>query len=521
MRVKGLDVKMMNAKGGANPALHGQNIGTQRFRQIAGKGCNQRAEKSEDEHPEQHGAFMIAPDTGDLVEKRLLRMGVLDHVKDREIGNDIGVDQSGGCQNDQSEDCKRRWHGHCHQLRITAMRADHRHDGLNNRQRKRQHQSKMADLDTHMQSPRPVICPPIRPFLQAVGKIFGNIVLVMLGKHIISAEQAIGAETPFRHHALPLTEQIRRNAFKHHFHGLDRVGDGKAQLAARAADGTFLDQAAKAETRAGRHVLFSKISRGAEETDILIERRQHQPDRNSQHGQRTANQEKALALSHNTVRAKPPLPLGLRAFCSAVALILCSPHVQSKCGGEALKFGPVFTLKSLHAASQRILRIVAAVEDHIGADQPLPAIDIPAILAKCFIEALNHAFHHRLPISGAERGSRFDIFGARTFRLRLFGARGITKDGNGFLKLAAPRCIRRSLVQKGLKAVSGTIRMAILHFALRKIILRTNIIGAEFGCFLEQLLGLGRNRAAGSSRQSLAQSRIRARFSPAIRMDVR
>lgn len=151
-------------KGGANPALHGQNIGTQRFRQIAGKGCNQRAEKGEDEHPEQHGAFMIAPDTGDLVEKRLLRMGVLDHVKDREIGNDIGVDQSGGCQNDQSEDCKRRWHGHCHQLRITAMRADHRHDGLNNRQRKRQHQSKMADLDTHMQSPRPVICPPIRPF---------------------------------------------------------------------------------------------------------------------------------------------------------------------------------------------------------------------------------------------------------------------------------------------------------------------------------------------------------------------
>ncbi|CAB4326854.1 hypothetical protein BCH_02219 [Brucella sp. 191011898] len=120
---------------------------------------------------------------------------------------------------------------------------------------------------------------------------------------------------------------------------------------------------------------------------------------------------------------------------------------------------------------------------------------------------MNHAFHHRLPICGAKRRSCLDIFGARTFRLRLFGARGITKDGNGFLKLAAPRCIRRSLVQKGLQAISGTIRMAILHFALRKIILRTNVIGAEFGCFLEQLLGLGRNRAAGSSRQSLTQSK--------------
>ncbi|MNN71989.1 hypothetical protein D3C81_1879820 [compost metagenome] len=59
-------------KGGSNPALNAKDIRTQGFRQIAGKSCNQRTEETEDQHPQQHGAFMIAPNAGNFIKHRLL-----------------------------------------------------------------------------------------------------------------------------------------------------------------------------------------------------------------------------------------------------------------------------------------------------------------------------------------------------------------------------------------------------------------------------------------------------------------
>ena len=47
---------------------------------------DQRAEERQDQHPEQHRAFVVAPDAGDLVDQRLRRMRVLPDVRDREIG---------------------------------------------------------------------------------------------------------------------------------------------------------------------------------------------------------------------------------------------------------------------------------------------------------------------------------------------------------------------------------------------------------------------------------------------------
>ncbi len=37
-----------------DPALHGEDIGAQRFRQVAGKSRDQRTEEGENEHPQQH-----------------------------------------------------------------------------------------------------------------------------------------------------------------------------------------------------------------------------------------------------------------------------------------------------------------------------------------------------------------------------------------------------------------------------------------------------------------------------------
>ena len=45
--------------------------------------------KAEDQHPEQHRAFVVAPDAGDLEEQRLRRMAVLPDVAHREVRGDI------------------------------------------------------------------------------------------------------------------------------------------------------------------------------------------------------------------------------------------------------------------------------------------------------------------------------------------------------------------------------------------------------------------------------------------------
>jgi hypothetical protein len=61
-------------------------------------------EDHEDQHPEEHGAFVIAPDAGDLEDEGLERMGMVGREREAEIGNGEGLHHG-----------KER-HGHQHHL---------------------------------------------------------------------------------------------------------------------------------------------------------------------------------------------------------------------------------------------------------------------------------------------------------------------------------------------------------------------------------------------------------------------
>ncbi len=65
----------------------------QRRRQVAPEPGRHRPEERQDQHPEQHRAFVIPPGAGDLVEHRLGGMRVLDHQPQREIRGDEGMHQ--------------------------------------------------------------------------------------------------------------------------------------------------------------------------------------------------------------------------------------------------------------------------------------------------------------------------------------------------------------------------------------------------------------------------------------------
>ncbi len=118
-------------KGSSNPALNAKNVRTQGFWQIAGKGCNQRTEETKNQHPQQHRAFMIAPNAGNFIKHRLLRMGVFDHVKDRKVRDDIGECQNHERERNQRKDGQCSWYCNPHQLHVSTLRTYDRRDRLN------------------------------------------------------------------------------------------------------------------------------------------------------------------------------------------------------------------------------------------------------------------------------------------------------------------------------------------------------------------------------------------------------
>ena len=118
-------------------------------RQVVAEQRHRGAEQREDEHPQQHRAFVVAPHAGDLVEQRLVDVAVLGDVQHREIRRDIGVHQRREGERDQRELRQRGACAERHQPGVTRARAPQRHGRLHQRQRQRQDQREMAELDDH------------------------------------------------------------------------------------------------------------------------------------------------------------------------------------------------------------------------------------------------------------------------------------------------------------------------------------------------------------------------------------
>jgi len=57
-----------------DPRLHAEHVGLEARRQIAAEERDHRAEHAEDQDPQQHRAFVVAPHSADLVDQGLRRM---------------------------------------------------------------------------------------------------------------------------------------------------------------------------------------------------------------------------------------------------------------------------------------------------------------------------------------------------------------------------------------------------------------------------------------------------------------
>ena len=226
-------------KGRRDPRLHRKRIGLEHERQIGAEHRDQGAEEREDRHPQHHRAFVIAPDAGEPIDQRHLRIRILVDIDHREIRRDVAIAERAERHRDEEELRERRRRRHAHQREIVAARADDRHRALNEGQAQRQHQCVMAEFGNHPVLRLPalaraeyalrarthhlfalrqasgllaVIVLPMPRLLQGIGDLLGHIGLVVFGENGVGGEHARAVERAFGDHALPFAEQIRQHA---------------------------------------------------------------------------------------------------------------------------------------------------------------------------------------------------------------------------------------------------------------------------------------------------------------------
>ena len=118
-------------------------------RQVAAEQGDGGAEQRQDQHPQQHRAFVVAPHAGDLVEQRLGGMRVGPHVLDREVGRDVGVRERAEGDGEQRELGQGGGLGDLHQARIAGAGAPGRQRHLHQRHGEREDDGEMSEFDDH------------------------------------------------------------------------------------------------------------------------------------------------------------------------------------------------------------------------------------------------------------------------------------------------------------------------------------------------------------------------------------
>ena len=150
-RVRGQDDKCQ--KTDADQPLHRQHPRAQGRRQVTAERRDHQAVDGEDQHPKDHRALVVSPHTGNLVEHRLQRVGILGDVRDREVGNDERPGQAPEGQGNEHELTGRRGPPQLHQPRIAALRTDQRQRSLDYRQAERENEGVMSNLRDHGLAP--------------------------------------------------------------------------------------------------------------------------------------------------------------------------------------------------------------------------------------------------------------------------------------------------------------------------------------------------------------------------------
>ena len=136
-------------EGEADQALNGERVGAKLRRQRAAEQSDKRAEDRENENPQQHRAFVVSPDAGDLVDRGHRDIRILGDVEDGKVRAEMCVDERGEGDGDQRELEQRRVAPDGHKSDVANTRAPERDDCLGERSREREHKGEMADLDNH------------------------------------------------------------------------------------------------------------------------------------------------------------------------------------------------------------------------------------------------------------------------------------------------------------------------------------------------------------------------------------
>ena len=147
--------------------------------------------------------------------------------------------------------------------------------------------------------------------LQGVGDFLGHVALIMLSEHIVGIEYAGVVERPFRHDPLPFAEQVRQDALKGDRNGTVAVGHLEAHRECVSfGNAAGRDEASEADAGAGRDVLLGDIGRRVEEDDRILERAEHEQNRDQEDAETRGDQDNAALLPrHQSINSLCALPL--------------------------------------------------------------------------------------------------------------------------------------------------------------------------------------------------------------------
>jgi hypothetical protein len=110
----------------------------QRGGQVVPENCDCRAKAGEDDHPEQHGTFMLPPRGGDLVEHRFQRVRIRGDDFQRKVRTRERPDEANECKCNERKLRDRRRSAEAHQARLAMRSTPQGYDAL----RDRNHQCK-------------------------------------------------------------------------------------------------------------------------------------------------------------------------------------------------------------------------------------------------------------------------------------------------------------------------------------------------------------------------------------------
>ena len=127
----------------------------------------------------------------------------------------------------------------------------------------------------------------------------------MLGEHGVGLEVAVAVENAFGDDTLPFAEEIGQNARERHRNILQRIGYFEGDRRPLTAhDGAFFDESTKPDAFAGLDALFQNIARDVKEDDAVLQRKQHEDQRQAERRDTAADQNSSLLLSCHCV--SPP-----------------------------------------------------------------------------------------------------------------------------------------------------------------------------------------------------------------------